>query len=181
MEVIAKARNIRMSARKVRLVAGLIRGMKAPQALSTLRFVTKAASAPVTKLVESAMANAEHNFHLNKELLTIKTITVDGGMPLKRWRARAMGRAAPILKHSCHINVVLEGTEKIGARAPKKEEKAKADKKTESVTTELPKDEKVTEDLKHGHKEEPVDVKRLGKHRNVQHQDGKQMKEKKGE
>jgi len=115
MEVIAKARYIRMSARKVRLVAGLIRGMDLDAALQQLRFYRKAASRPVLKCVESAAANAEHNFKLNRDSLFIKSIMVDIGPSMKRWRARAFGRAAGIKKHSCHITVILADREKGGA------------------------------------------------------------------
>ncbi len=108
MEVIAKSRFIRMSARKVRLVAGLVRGMDATPALAQLRFWRKAAALPVYKCLESAVANAENNFKLDPEKLYVKQIMVDIGPTLKRWRARAFGRAAGIRKHSCHITVVLD-------------------------------------------------------------------------
>ncbi len=108
MEVIAKARHIRMSPRKVRLVADLVRGMDVDKAVAQLRYFRKAAARPVYKLVMSAVANAEHNFKLDAGGLFIKTITVDGGPTLKRFRARAFGRAAPIRKRSSHITVVLD-------------------------------------------------------------------------
>jgi large subunit ribosomal protein L22 len=62
---------------------------------------------PVLKLLQSALANAQHNFSLNASDLYVKTITADGGPTLHRWRARAMGRAAPIRKRTTHIHVVL--------------------------------------------------------------------------
>lgn len=96
-----------MSARKVRLVADMIRGMDVSSALDQLRFVVKAAKRPIEKVVLSALANAEHNFRLEKEKLHIAKITVDQATRLKRWRPRAFGRAAPIKKHVCHITVVL--------------------------------------------------------------------------
>jgi large subunit ribosomal protein L22 len=77
-------------------------------ALRQLRFTNKAATTPVRKLLESAMANAVHNFKLVPDHLFIKAITVDGGPVLKRWRARAFGRAAAIKKRSSHISVVLD-------------------------------------------------------------------------
>ena len=101
-----------MSPRKVRLVAGLIRNMDALSALDQLRFTIKAARVPVEKTLRSALANAEHNFHIEKEDLKIKKISVDKGPVLKRWRARAFGRAAPIKKHICHITIVLDTKEK---------------------------------------------------------------------
>ena len=107
MEVRAYARHIRQSPRKVRLVVDAIRGKRVADALTQLRFINKAAALPVLKLVNSAVANAEHNFKLDPSALWIKTITVDGGPVLERWRARAFGRAAPIRKRTCHISIVL--------------------------------------------------------------------------
>ncbi len=117
MEVIAKARFIRMSPRKVRLVADLVRGMDLAPAKAQLRFFRKAAALPVLKLIESAAANAEHNFKIAPEGLYIKKITVDGGPVLKRFRARAFGRAAGIKKRSSHITVWLD--ERTGDAAQK--------------------------------------------------------------
>lgn len=122
MEVIAKARHIRMSPRKVRLIADLIRGMDVGNAASQLRFYRKAAARPVYKVLMSAVANAEHNFKMDGGDLYVKSITVDNGPVLKRWRARAFGRAAPIRKRSAHITVVL-GERKI-AGTPKGVESA---------------------------------------------------------
>lgn len=96
-----------MSPRKVRLVVDLVRGLDVAPALAQLRFLRKAAAMPVTKLIESAVANARHNFKLEPAKLYIKTITADGGPTMKRWRSRAFGRAAPIRKRSTHISVVL--------------------------------------------------------------------------
>lgn len=107
MEVKAFARNVRISPRKARLVIDLIRGLDVNEALAQLRFMSKAAVVPVTKLVRSAMANATHNFKLNAEDLYVKRITADAGPVLKRWRARAFGRAAPIRKRMAHLAVVL--------------------------------------------------------------------------
>jgi large subunit ribosomal protein L22 len=108
MEVKAFARHIRMSPRKVRLVADLVRGLDVSRAEAQLKFYRKAAARPVLKLVQSAAANATNNFKLNPDGLFIKKITVDGGPVLKRWRARAFGRAAGIKKRTSHISVVLD-------------------------------------------------------------------------
>lgn len=108
MEIKAQARFIRLSARKTRLVADLIRGQAAAKAETILAFTQKAPSRPVLKLLRSAIANASHNFKLEKEKLFVKKITVDQGPALKRWRPRAFGRAAPIKKPTCHISIVLE-------------------------------------------------------------------------
>lgn len=96
-----------MAPRKVRLIVDLIRGMKATDAETRLGFVRRDAVIPVLKLLRSAMANAEHNFKLDRSTLFVKTITADGGATLKRFRPRAMGRAAPIRKRTTHINLVL--------------------------------------------------------------------------
>lgn len=108
MEVKAFARHLRIAPRKVRLVAGLVRGLDVDVAEAQLRFMNKASAKPVLKLIKSAVANAEHNFKLAPAGLYIKTITVDGGPVMKRWRARAMGRAAGIKKRSSHISLVLD-------------------------------------------------------------------------
>ena len=129
MEVKASLRFLRMSPRKVRLVVDTVRGMSVASAETKLKFVPKLASEPVLKLLLSAVANATHNFHLQKEDLYVKTIVADGGPTLKRFRARAFGRAAPIRKRTTHITIVLAEkkdapTEKVEA-APKKVVRAK--------------------------------------------------------
>lgn len=99
---------LRMSPRKVRLVADMVRGMQVEQALNTLRFVNRAASKPVKKVIESALANAENNEGLDVDSLWIGEIRVDEGPTIKRFRPRARGRACPIKKRTSHISVVLE-------------------------------------------------------------------------
>lgn len=121
MDVKASLRHLRMAPRKVRLIVDLIRGMKATDAEVRLGFVQRDAVLPVLKLLRSAMANAEHNFKLDRSALFVKTITADGGATLKRSRPRAMGRAAPIRKRTTHINLVLSDTPVVkGAKAAKK-------------------------------------------------------------
>ncbi len=107
METKAKLRYLRMSPRKVRLVVDLVRGMEVGAAVKQLKFSSKRAALPVLKLINSAVANAENNFKLKKDNLFIKEIKVDQGPALKRWRARAMGRAASIKKFTSHVTVVL--------------------------------------------------------------------------
>jgi large subunit ribosomal protein L22 len=111
MEVKATARYIRMSPRKVRLVIDVIRGLGVVQARAQLYAMKKAAAEPVLKLLESAAANAFHNFQLDPTQMYVKSITADGGPVLGRWRARAMGRAAPIRKPTTHIGITLEPRE----------------------------------------------------------------------
>lgn len=108
MEIKAKAKFVRMSPRKIRLVADLIRGMDVTVALNQLNFTVKAAKEPILKLLNSCIANAINNFKLKKENLYIKTITVDGGSVLKRWQPKAFGRATPIRKRSSHISIILD-------------------------------------------------------------------------
>lgn len=132
MEIIAKARNLRMSPRKVRLIADLVRGLDVQGARAQLRFFRKDAARPVLKLLESAIANAEHNFKLHGTGLYIKKITVDQAAKLKRWRPRAFGRAAPIKKHGSHITIILDERKTEGA--PQKELKAAVVKKVTKKT-----------------------------------------------
>ena len=107
MEVKASLRHLRMSPRKVRLVVDTVRGVDVNNAETRLKFIQKDAARPVLKLLQSAIANAEHNFKLDREKLFIKTIVADAGATLKRHRPRAMGRAAPIRKRTTHISIVL--------------------------------------------------------------------------
>lgn len=126
-----------MAPRKVRLVIDAIRGLSAVKADARLSFIKKDAALPVQKLLRSAMANAEHNFHLNKEDLIVKSITADGGPVLKRFRPRAQGRAAPIRKRTTHIHLMLATKEGVVAAAPKKAapaDKTEAPKGTKTKT-----------------------------------------------
>jgi large subunit ribosomal protein L22 len=97
----------RQSPRKVRLVANLVRGKRVDKALESLNFLTKRASAPIEKLLRSAMANARNNFNKNGEDLFIKHISVDKGATMKRFLPRARGRASRINKRTSHIRVEL--------------------------------------------------------------------------
>ncbi len=106
----ASARYVRIAPRKVRVVADQIRGKELEQALALLRFSPRGASERVLKLVESAAANAENNFDLDPEEMTISQISVDEGPTMRRYRPRARGRATRIDKRTCHINVALTPT-----------------------------------------------------------------------
>jgi len=106
-EVRAQNRYVWQSARKVRLVADHVRGMDALRALSVLKVMPQRAATPVCKLIESAVANAEHNFGMAPEDLYIDQIWADEG-PTRHWRRfGARGRYKPILKRSSHLSVVL--------------------------------------------------------------------------
>ncbi len=122
MEIKAKAKYIRMSPKKVRLVAGLVRGLDVNAALNQLEFSGKKASLPVVKLIKSAIANAEHNYELSKGNLLIKEIKVDEAPMLHRWTPKAHGRATTIRKRSSHISVTLGEIKDSGIKGPKKKE-----------------------------------------------------------
>ena len=119
VEVLARARHVPMSARKVRRVIDQVRGMDAGEALEVLRFLPHAAAQPVGKLIRSAIANAEHNFEIPRDELYVARIVADEGpgvMPGKGLRRRfgGRGRWRPIRKRSSHITVVLEEKETAG-------------------------------------------------------------------
>lgn len=105
MEVAAKLRGARISAQKARLVADQIRGKAVEEALDILSFSPKKAATLVKKVLESAIANAEHNEGADVDELKVATIFVDEGMTLKRIKPRAKGRADRIFKRTCHITV----------------------------------------------------------------------------
>ncbi len=105
MEIIAKQTGARISAQKARLVADQVRGKQVAEALNILAFSPKKAAHLLKKVLESAIANAEHNNGFDVDELKISTIFVDEGMTIKRVKPRAKGRADRILKRSCHITV----------------------------------------------------------------------------
>ncbi len=107
MEIVAKVKNSRISAQKCRLVADQIRGVPVELALQRLSFSQKKASTIVRKVLESAIANAEHNEGADIDELRVSKVTVDEGPTQKRFRARAKGRANRILKRTSHITVVV--------------------------------------------------------------------------
>lgn len=107
MEAKAVAKYIRISPRKVRQVVDLIRGKKVSDALAILKFAPQKASEAISKVVKSAVANAEHNNEANADSLFVSQIFVDQGPSLKRTMPRAMGRADMIRKRTSHITVVV--------------------------------------------------------------------------
>jgi len=106
-ETRAVLRGVRLSADKGRLVADLIRGQKVDQALNTLNFTQKKAAGIIRKLLESAIANAEHNDGADIDELRVKAICVEQGQTLKRSAARAKGRGARLVKPTCHVYVTV--------------------------------------------------------------------------
>ncbi|MBS4025100.1 MAG: 50S ribosomal protein L22 [Clostridia bacterium] len=107
MEVKATAKYIRMSPRKIRKVADLIRGKKVGEALAILKFTPTGGAKPMEKVLKSAIANAEHNLELSADELIVSKAFVDEGPTLKRFKPRAMGRADKIRKRTSHITVAV--------------------------------------------------------------------------
>jgi large subunit ribosomal protein L22 len=107
METKAILRGVRLSAQKGRLVADLVRGRPVGQALNVLAFSPKKGAKIIRKVVESAIANAEHNDGADIDALKVKTIHVEEGTTLKRFTARAKGRGNRISKPTCHIYVTV--------------------------------------------------------------------------
>ncbi len=108
MEAVARARHIRMSPRKGRLVADLIRGKPVEKALQILSFTPKGAGRILKKVLDAAVANAENKGDIDVDTLYVKTIFVDQGPVWKRYRPRAMGRATLIRKKTSHITIILD-------------------------------------------------------------------------
>ncbi|MHB1947137.1 MAG: 50S ribosomal protein L22 [Gammaproteobacteria bacterium] len=111
MEVAARLKYARLSAQKCRLICDLVRGMPVGNALETLKFNNKKAAAVVKKVLESAIANAEHNEGADIDELKVAKIFADQGSTYKRMHARAKGRGCRILKPTCHITVVVSDEE----------------------------------------------------------------------
>ena len=107
METKAILRGVRLSAQKGRLVADLVRGMPVGRALDTLAFSPTKGAKIIRKVLESAIANAEHNDGADIDALKVKTIHVEEGMTLKRFTARAKGRGNRILKPTCHVYLTV--------------------------------------------------------------------------
>ena len=156
-EVRAAAKWVRITPRKARLVVEHIRGRTVPEARTVLAFTERAAAREIEKLLKSAVANAEANHNLIGDDLVVKAAYVDEGPMIKRWRARARGRAVQIRKRTCHITLTLvPSTTATVTRAPeeapaeekpkratrKKATKAKTEPKQQSVAKkdEAPKD-----------------------------------------
>ena len=186
MEIKANTRFLRIAPRKVRLLANLIKGLDATKALDQLNFLPKRAAKPMIKLLDSAIANAVHNFELDKNNLYVKSITVDQGPILYRWMPKAMGRATQIRKKTSHIWLVL------AERVPSATKKSSVNKKKSEaieVSPEMIKNDsgvtkvkavekKASRDEQSAKGEEIFDVRMKGKHRSKQHLDNKEKKEK---
>jgi large subunit ribosomal protein L22 len=144
-EVQAVAKWVRMSPRKARLVVEHIRGRSVPEARTVLAFTQRAAAREIEKVLRSAVANAEANHNLEGDDLMVSAAFVDEGPVLKRWRARARGRAARIRKPTCHITVRLtpleapRQPETPPAASPAEEEKPKPERSPRTSAKAKPK------------------------------------------
>lgn len=158
MEVKAKGKYLKISSKKMRLVTDLVRGMDSKEALDYLNFVPKKAARFINKVLNSALANAEHNFDLKKENLFIKEIFVNEGPTLKRWRPRAFGRAGQIRKRSSHLEIIL------GEKIPSSETIPVKTKIKEPIIEPISKD-KIGEEKPVKEKEEEILSRPQEKHR----------------
>jgi large subunit ribosomal protein L22 len=122
MQATAILKFIRLSPQKGRLIADQIRGLPVERALEILQFSTRKAAKPVKKVLESAIANAEHNEGADVDELNVATIQIDEGPMLKRFQARAKGRGARILKRTSHITVTVSDVKKSGKSGAAKRE-----------------------------------------------------------
>jgi large subunit ribosomal protein L22 len=139
-EVKAVAKWVRMSPRKARLVVEHIRGRSVPEARTVLAFTQRAAAREIEKVLSSAVANAEANHNLVGDDLVVSAAYVDEGPVMKRWRARARGRAARIQKPTCHITVKLVEVERAPEPAPPAPEpEPQAEEKPAAKKTAAPK------------------------------------------
>jgi len=107
MEIRAKARFVRISPQKIRLIMGQVRGQKVEEALNLLSFAPQRGARILKKLLDSAVANAQQNADMDVDALYIAKVYADEGPTLKRWRPRAQGRATRIRKRTCHLTVIL--------------------------------------------------------------------------
>ena len=108
MQVTSYLKSLRIPPRKVRLVTGILKGRDAVAAKHQLRYLPKRSSLPLSKLIDSALANAQNNFGLVKENMRIKDMVVDGGPVLKRFEPKGFGSTSPIAKRTSHVTVILE-------------------------------------------------------------------------
>ena len=113
----AKAKYIRRTPRKARLLADAVRGMPVSEAIAYLEFSPRHAALDVAKVIKSAAANAEHNFNLNREDLVVKALMVDEGPTMKRIRPVSRGMAHQYFHRTCHITAVVEDREEAVAAA----------------------------------------------------------------
>jgi len=136
MKITSRAKHLHVSPQKCRLVVDLIRGIDVEKASVQLRSLRKKASLPILKLLNSAIATAEHNHDMEKSNLYISKMFVDSGTTMKRWKPRAFGRANPIIKRTSHITLILDervaGKKRVKKVVKGKDLKDKVDSKKET-------------------------------------------------
>ena len=165
MKVTAELNNLRISPRKVKLVADLIKGMDALEAVSQLDVAIKKTSGYMQKLLLSAIANAENNFGLAKDNLYVLEVNVGAGPTMKRWMPKAYGRAGQILKRTSKIRIILEErVEGKGRKTKEQMEKEKKDKLKKAMAESKQREKEIAEKekenanlLKEGKTEKAVD------------------------
>jgi len=135
MEIKVKLSNLRTAPRKVRQVLDLVRGKKVSEAQAILLFTVNKSARSVLKLLNSAVATAKHDFHLDESTLVISTLTADEGPKLKRWHPMSRGRAYPIIKRSTHIALILKEAVAGNKKGKKSEKAAKPVAETSKVVT----------------------------------------------
>jgi large subunit ribosomal protein L22 len=158
MKVSAKLNNLRMPNRKVKLVADLIIGMDVKEAIDQMDAITKKSSPFMVKLLNSAIANGENNFGIDRDNMYIFDVVVKEGITLKRWTPKAYGRATPIRKRSSQVEIIIEEKEEGKNRKTKEqlekerdvraEKRRKIEKKIEAERKALEKEEEVAEGVK---------------------------------
>lgn len=146
MKVTAKLKNIRIAPRKSRLVANLIKGLDVNQALFQLDVQVKRTNPYMKKLLESAIANGENNFGLDRNNLYVLDARVNAGPSLKRWMPKAFGRAGQILKRTTNIDLVLE--ERVEGKGRKTKEEMEKEKQAKLKEKEKTEKEKLKEEKK---------------------------------
>lgn len=130
MAVQSIAKGVRMSSRKVGVVASLVRGRTVADALAILEHTPRRSAAPVRQAIESARANAEHNHNYKPDSLYISIISVTNGPSLKRSRPASHGRALPFQRRSSHIRVIVDGEQRVAKKPALKTDTASAAKET---------------------------------------------------
>ena len=138
MEAKAIGRYLRLTPRKARFVLDAVRGKSAKEALAMLKFIPNNAAGNIRQVLESAIANAEHNYAMDREILRISTAYADNGPMLKRIQPRAMGRAYRIVKRMCHITVVVTEDETLKKAAVKLKEKRSTRRTKETAEVAAP-------------------------------------------
>ncbi len=142
MQVLAKGKYIGVSPKKARAVADLVRGQNAQQSRVMLAAMPQAGARAIVKVIDSAMANAENNFNLEKSELTISKIVVNNGPVAKRYQPRAKGMASTIKRRTSHIEVVVSGeikTKKVASKvAEPKTAKESTEQKSQKIEVERP-------------------------------------------